>query len=171
MTLNVMAITRQRLEYRRLGGFFVTDMVLHAQNDIRQRCGEAEARKFMEDFVGMTALGRAGFPRLVVFGSLSKRSNAPGMRSGYVAGDAALHERAIGAHAGLAGVAVLGDHGALDGAVEVGVVEDDEGCVAAQFERDLLDLPQHVETAAIRQLEGIFNHRSDFRHWRGFRLF
>jgi N-succinyldiaminopimelate aminotransferase len=36
------------------------------------------------------AAGRHGFPRLVVFGSLSKRSNAPGLRSGYVAGDAAL---------------------------------------------------------------------------------
>jgi N-succinyldiaminopimelate aminotransferase len=36
------------------------------------------------------ALGRSAFPRLVVFGSLSKRSNAPGLRSGYVAGDAAL---------------------------------------------------------------------------------
>ena len=36
------------------------------------------------------ALGRDGFPRLVVFGSLSKRSNCPGLRSGYVAGDAAL---------------------------------------------------------------------------------
>jgi N-succinyldiaminopimelate aminotransferase len=35
------------------------------------------------------ALGREGFPRLAVFGSLSKRSNAPGLRSGYVAGDAA----------------------------------------------------------------------------------
>jgi N-succinyldiaminopimelate aminotransferase len=35
-------------------------------------------------------LGRAGYPRLVVFSSLSKRSNAPGMRSGFVAGDAAL---------------------------------------------------------------------------------
>jgi N-succinyldiaminopimelate aminotransferase len=33
-------------------------------------------------------LGRIGFPRLVAFGSLSKRSNVPGMRSGYVAGDA-----------------------------------------------------------------------------------
>ena len=32
-------------------------------------------------------LGRHDFPRLVVFGSLSKRSNAPGLRSGYVAGD------------------------------------------------------------------------------------
>jgi N-succinyldiaminopimelate aminotransferase len=36
------------------------------------------------------AEGRDGFPRLVVFGSLSKRSNAPGLRSGYVAGDRAL---------------------------------------------------------------------------------
>ena len=36
------------------------------------------------------ALGRDGYPRLVSFGSLSKRSNAPGLRSGYVAGDAAL---------------------------------------------------------------------------------
>src|SRR6185295_5298854 len=35
-------------------------------------------------------LGRRGFPRLVMFTSLSKRSNAPGMRSGFVAGDAAL---------------------------------------------------------------------------------
>jgi len=35
-------------------------------------------------------LGRKGFPRLVMFTSLSKRSNAPGMRSGFVAGDAAL---------------------------------------------------------------------------------
>ena len=35
-------------------------------------------------------LGRRDFPRLAVFSSLSKRSNAPGMRSGFVAGDAAL---------------------------------------------------------------------------------
>jgi N-succinyldiaminopimelate aminotransferase len=35
-------------------------------------------------------LGRDGFPRLVIFSSLSKRSNAPGMRSGFVAGDAEL---------------------------------------------------------------------------------
>ncbi len=35
-------------------------------------------------------LGRQGHPRLVVFSSLSKRSNVPGMRSGFVAGDAGL---------------------------------------------------------------------------------
>jgi N-succinyldiaminopimelate aminotransferase len=38
-------------------------------------------------------LGRTGFPRLVAMGSLSKRSNCPGMRSGFIAGDAALIER------------------------------------------------------------------------------
>jgi N-succinyldiaminopimelate aminotransferase len=36
------------------------------------------------------ALGRSRYERLVVFGSLSKRSNVPGLRSGFVAGDAAL---------------------------------------------------------------------------------
>jgi N-succinyldiaminopimelate aminotransferase len=35
-------------------------------------------------------LGRDNFPNLVVFSSLSKRSNVPGLRSGFVAGDAAL---------------------------------------------------------------------------------
>jgi N-succinyldiaminopimelate aminotransferase len=35
-------------------------------------------------------LGRNDFARLVVFSSLSKRSNVPGMRSGFVAGDAAI---------------------------------------------------------------------------------
>jgi len=36
------------------------------------------------------ALGRDDYRNLVVFGSLSKRSNVPGMRSGFVAGDARL---------------------------------------------------------------------------------
>ena len=40
-----------------------------------------------------TDWGAMAFPRLVVFGSLSKRSNVPGMRSGYVAGDAAILEK------------------------------------------------------------------------------
>ncbi len=37
-----------------------------------------------------TRLGRTDFQRLMMFTSLSKRSNVPGMRSGFVAGDAAL---------------------------------------------------------------------------------
>ena len=35
-------------------------------------------------------LGRSDYPNLVTFSSLSKRSNVPGLRSGFVAGDAAL---------------------------------------------------------------------------------
>ncbi|HZW21966.1 succinyldiaminopimelate transaminase [Noviherbaspirillum sp.] len=35
-------------------------------------------------------LGRTGYPRLISFSSLSKRSNVPGMRSGFVAGDAEI---------------------------------------------------------------------------------
>jgi N-succinyldiaminopimelate aminotransferase len=38
-------------------------------------------------------LGRPEFTNLVVMGSLSKRSNAPGLRSGFAAGDPALLER------------------------------------------------------------------------------
>ncbi len=38
-------------------------------------------------------MGRSGFERCVVFHSLSKRSNLPGLRSGFVAGDAALLAR------------------------------------------------------------------------------
>lgn len=49
-----------------------------------------EAKPPLGALAAAQALGRAGFPRLLVFGSLSKRSNAPGLRSGYVAGDAAL---------------------------------------------------------------------------------
>ena len=35
-------------------------------------------------------LGRTDFRRILIFSSLSKRSNVPGMRSGFVAGDASL---------------------------------------------------------------------------------
>lgn len=38
-------------------------------------------------------MGRNDFQRCVVFHSLSKRSNAPGLRSGFVAGDAAVLEK------------------------------------------------------------------------------
>lgn len=38
-------------------------------------------------------LGRDGYPRLIAFSSLSKRSNVPGMRSGFVAGDAEIMKK------------------------------------------------------------------------------
>jgi N-succinyldiaminopimelate aminotransferase len=49
-----------------------------------------EARPPLGALDAAQRLGRDGFPRLVMFSSLSKRSNVPGMRSGFVAGDAAI---------------------------------------------------------------------------------
>jgi N-succinyldiaminopimelate aminotransferase len=49
-----------------------------------------EGRAPLGGLAAARALGRDRFEQLVVFGSLSKRSNAPGLRSGYVAGDATL---------------------------------------------------------------------------------
>jgi N-succinyldiaminopimelate aminotransferase len=65
------------------------------------------------------ALGRADFRRLIAFTSLSKRSNVPGLRSGFVAGDAALlkafllyrtyHGAAMGPAVQAASIAAWGD--------------------------------------------------------------
>lgn len=49
-----------------------------------------EARAPLGALQAALQLGRRGWPRLVMFSSLSKRSNVPGMRSGFVAGDAAV---------------------------------------------------------------------------------
>ena len=52
--------------------------------------------------------------------------------------NAVLRVDAVGADAGLAHVAELGDDRALDRGVDIGVVEDDERRVAAELEPDLL---------------------------------
>jgi N-succinyldiaminopimelate aminotransferase len=49
-----------------------------------------EARPPLSALAAARAEGRDDYRNVLVFGSLSKRSNAPGLRSGYVAGDAAL---------------------------------------------------------------------------------
>jgi N-succinyldiaminopimelate aminotransferase len=52
-----------------------------------------EARAPLGALAAAKKLGRDAYPRLVVLGSLSKRSSAPGLRSGYAAGDAAVLEK------------------------------------------------------------------------------
>lgn len=52
-----------------------------------------EAAPPLGSLAAARALGRTDYARLVTFGSLSKRSNVPGLRSGYVAGDASLVQR------------------------------------------------------------------------------
>ena len=49
-----------------------------------------EARPPLGALDAAQQLGRKDYARLIVFSSLSKRSNVPGMRTGFVAGDAAL---------------------------------------------------------------------------------
>ena len=46
-----------------------------------------------------------------------------------------MHVDAVGGGAGLAQIAHLGQHRAFDGGVHVGIVEDDDGRVAAQLHR------------------------------------
>jgi len=49
-----------------------------------------EGRKSLSALQAARQLGRDDYKNLVVFSSLSKRSNVPGMRSGFVAGDASI---------------------------------------------------------------------------------
>ena len=49
-----------------------------------------EAKPTLSALSAAQASGRGDYRRLIVFGSLSKRSNAPGLRSGFIAGDRAL---------------------------------------------------------------------------------
>ena len=59
-----------------------------------------------------------------------------------------VHVEAVRRRAGLAHVAHLGDHRALDRGVDVGVVEHDEGRVAAELHRGL----HHVVGGLVQQL-------------------
>ncbi len=70
-------------------------------------------------------------------------------RRGELVRDGLVHVEAVGGGAGLADVAHLGDEGALDGGVEVGVLEHDERGVAAELHRDAQDL-----------LGGLFDQRA-----------
>ncbi len=54
-----------------------------------------EARPPLGALAAAKTLGREGFAHLIVLGSLSKRSSAPGLRSGFAAGDAKILERYV----------------------------------------------------------------------------
>ena len=48
---------------------------------------------------------------------------------------ALLYQQAIGAHAGLTGIAVFAGDGSVHRRIQIGVVEHDERGIAAQFQR------------------------------------
>ena len=54
-------------------------------------------------------------------------------------GHPALHQDAVGADTGLPGIAILRGHRAFDRGIEVGIVENQERGIAAEFQRQLLD--------------------------------
>ena len=68
----------------------------------------------------------------------AQAANRLGQFLGKCVVDLRLHDEAVGAHTGLAGVAVLALDGARHGGVEVGVVEHQERRVAAELERHFL---------------------------------
>jgi N-succinyldiaminopimelate aminotransferase len=73
---------RALFDYSERYGFVVASDECYSEiYDDRPPLGALEAARL---------LGRDTFPNLVVFNSLSKRSNAPGLRAGAVAGDAQL---------------------------------------------------------------------------------
>ena len=72
-----------------------------------------------------------------VLGAVPDRqgAHALGEPAGELLGDRLVHQEPVGRGAGLADVAHLGQHRAVDGGVEVGVLEDEEGRVAAELHR------------------------------------
>ena len=66
-------------------------------------------------------------------GAHAHGAHALGQPAGELVVDAALDVDPVGGGAGLAAVAHLGDHGAVEGQIEVRVIEDQERSVAAEF--------------------------------------
>ena len=70
-----------------------------------------------------------------------------------------MHVETVGRRAGFAHIAHLGDHGAFNGRIDVGILEHDERRVAAQFHRGLHD----VVSRFMQQLTADFR-RAGKRH-------
>lgn len=68
------------------------DIVIASDECYSELYGD-EAKPPLGALEAARTLGRDDYARLVVFGSLSKRSNAPGLRSGFAAGSAAIIEK------------------------------------------------------------------------------
>ena len=95
-------------------------------------CSSTFSTAFMSISGPITTPGSTPLPTFIAPAASARR-----LRERVV--DAVLHQDAVGADAGLAGIAVLRGDRALDRHLDVGVVEHDERRVAAEFQRDLLD--------------------------------
>ena len=103
-----------------------------ALDRVVDQLGDLRALRFVDQRADVDAgLGAAADPQ---------RAHPLGQPAGELLGDRLVHVEAVGRRAGLADVAHLGQHRAVDGGVEVGVVEDEERGVAAELHRDAQDL-------------------------------
>jgi N-succinyldiaminopimelate aminotransferase len=93
-------------------------------------------------------LGRRNFERLVVFSSLSKRSNCPGMRSGFAAGDADLMKKFLlyRTYHGSA-MSLVVQHASLAAWGDERHVEENRHLYARKFEAVLPKLGKPLEAA------------------------
>ncbi|MBU0753303.1 MAG: succinyldiaminopimelate transaminase [Gammaproteobacteria bacterium] len=93
-------------------------------------------------------LGRHDYRNLVMFSSLSKRSNVPGLRSGFVAGDAAIIKRFLlyrTYHGGAMNPAVQG--ASVAAWKEEAHVRENRRLYAEKFEKVTPIVARHLETA------------------------
>ena len=77
-----------------------------------------------------------------------------------------MHEDAVGTDAGLATTAELVGDQVIGGGIQVGVVEDDERCVTAQFQRQFLNLLGGVDDQFPADFGG--TGKAQHRHVRAF---
>ena len=83
---------------------------------------------------------RADVGAVVLAAAEGERAHPVGELLGELVGDRGVHQEPVGGGARLAHVAHLGEHRAVDGGVDVGVVEDEERRVAAELHADPLEL-------------------------------
>ena len=83
---------------------------------------------------------RADVDAVVLAAADGERAHPLAELLGELLGHRAVHQEPVGGGARLAHVAHLGDHRAVDGGVDVGVLEDQERRVAAELHADPLQL-------------------------------
>jgi hypothetical protein len=126
-------LRRDARDHRRLEEGAPQRMAMAADLDLRaggDRVGQQPLDLLHGVHGDQRPLGDAGLGAVADLHGLHPRRQLPGER----VVDRGVNQEAVRADAGLAHVAVLGDQRPLDGLLEIGVIEDDEGGVAAQLQ-------------------------------------
>ena len=100
----------------------------------------ASSTSLVDRLDGLLVDERADVGAVVLAAAEGECTHPVGELLGELVGDRGVHEEPVGGGAGLAHVAHLGEHRAVDGRVDVGVLEDQERRVAAELHADPLQL-------------------------------